>query len=115
MDIDLIAKLGGATAALMGFVMACILWHLLCKSSKSRLRLYEMNDCDTVAAYSKHEAIQFYKTMTGIEEPWETVSIIDDDILDELKLHDCESGEKLTYREVLKSMSEPGLFCSTEY
>lgn len=78
------------------------------------LRIYEMNDYDKFCAHSAEEAVDLYEQLTGVREPIENINEITDDQLDILTVYNEDSNTKFTFREYLKTMDSPGLFCSTE-
>ena len=94
-------------------------------------KIFEMNDCDWVLAYSQEEAATFYLEMIGYQDYMETVDFAEgypmevcDEMLDELRFHReslrSEGSHVVSFREELASQLKSGeaiphLFASTEY
>jgi hypothetical protein len=87
------------------------------------VRIFQMNDCDWVAAHSPEEAHALYLDETGVDE--DEIRALPDWEVDTLKFHDPDgewTGRQgtMTFREALAGMlsmdewKPPFLFCSTE-
>ncbi|WP_145964069.1 hypothetical protein [Chromobacterium phragmitis] len=85
------------------------------------IRIFEMNDCDWVAARSKEDAIQFYGEI-AMPEDFENVQELSAQQLDSLQFHvdDNHNGPTITFRQRLQQLVDadetlPQLFASTEF
>ncbi|QND84555.1 Uncharacterized protein ChrSV_2329 [Chromobacterium vaccinii] len=85
------------------------------------VRVYEMNDCDWVAARSKEEAIQFYGEI-AVPEDFENVQELSAQRLDTEQFHIGPTwySPTITFRQRLQQLVDAGepvpqLFATTEF
>ncbi|WP_440030433.1 hypothetical protein [Chromobacterium amazonense] len=85
------------------------------------VRVYEMNDCDWVAARSKEEAIQFYGEI-AVPEDFENVQELSAQQLDGEQFHvgDDRRSPTISFRQRLQQLVDggetfPQLFATTEF
>ncbi|MGG6311581.1 hypothetical protein [Paenibacillus macerans] len=82
------------------------------------VRVFQICECDAVAAYSLEEALAWYKENTGLAED-ELYSVDEMEVVPmDREVYDCESGEKLvSVQELIKRYwnGTPFIALSTEW
>jgi hypothetical protein len=112
-------------AALVTFIAATLLVH----SARERdpIKVFEVNDCDWIAARSLKEACDFYQELTGLDDEdafgcdgREGVTEVPAETMDRLKFVNHDEGYQCTFRQELdrqiaNGAQAPFFFASTEY
>lgn len=89
------------------------------------VKVFQLNDCDWVAAETLDEATQWYRDRSGVDyetvdDPWE----LSDEDMDRLQFHETDDNdrflEKISFRVALarrlaEGWQAPFLFASTEH
>ncbi|MEO4029983.1 hypothetical protein ABH313_18335 [Chromobacterium vaccinii] len=123
--LDLIPNTGAALAAVNAAHAAGIInmseITTMTTNHINGVRVFEMNDCDWVAARNKEDAIQFYGDI-AMPEDFENVQELSAQQLDSLQFHvdDDRRGQTITFRQRLQQLvdageTSPQLFASTEF
>ncbi|OQS10118.1 hypothetical protein B0T37_10755 [Chromobacterium violaceum] len=122
--LELIPDTGAALAAVNAAHAACTI-NMSEETSMTNhingVHVFEMNDCDWVAARNKEDAIQFYGDI-AMPEDFENVQELNAQELDAKQFHidDDHRSPTISFRQRLQQLVDadetfPQLFASTEF
>lgn len=87
-------------------------------TEQKKVYVYQICECDAVAAYSEEEAREWYKQQTGLEDKELYTSDEVEVLPPEYKVYKAETkDEMITIQEIIDSewKGEPFIACSTEW